>query len=104
MNITDTDIYKENDKNIKLYQAILFRLLQAKKLMDSGKYKFECDKSYDGYHEWRTKRFNPDNRILEKTLPYCWYCGEIDETDTKTPTPIPGDKNWQNRNPKLIPK
>lgn len=103
MNIKDHQIYKENEQNIKHYTVLLAQALRFKKLCDSGKYKFECDKSHEGWHEWRTKKVNPETRILDKVLPYCYYCGEIDKTNTQTDTPIIGDKNWHDREIKLIP-
>ena len=94
-------IKKEIDHQVKLLTYRLAVYTDLKRKLDSGKYKFECAKSYNGYHEWRSTKAQ-EKGYLEKCLPYCYFCAEIDETNTKKDTPIPGDRNWRDRKMKLI--
>lgn len=98
------EIHKEIERE---YIKLLARIQELKVLMTvihSGEYDVECPKSSDGWHQWRTSKVNEVTRIIEKCLPYCYDCKEVDNTNTKTRTPIVGDNNWHERQIKLVKK
>lgn len=90
-------ILEELELNIKVLSAQLLKLQLFKEQITSGEYEFECSKAYDGWHQWRTTKTEEGSNRIGKCLPYCYYCGEVDETNTQKDTPIVGDRNWHDR-------
>ena len=73
------------------------QLVHVRDAIVSGKIIVECQKSFNSYHQWRTIKTDTHTATYNTVLPFCYYCGIIDKTNTQKDTPIAGDRNWHDR-------
>lgn len=83
MTIKDTALYREISHNAFFYGALGAQAIQAKALLDSGDWTFDCFESYNGQHEWRKRTVDAKGYWVD-CVAFCWHCKKVDATQEET--------------------